>query len=169
MGDEDAKATLIAALNDDTMQRLDNFITMRGGDDLAHLETTAQRLNKVSYQQILSHLKQGNLQDLAHTGAGATMLAGATSALGPKGRKANRVGFSGIAAVQHALAAPLPQVNAAMKWNVDPPAKDKPKSFKWNPDARPRTNAPKTRYPPPPQSQLHPHHHPFHERPVEGI
>ena len=50
MGDEDAKATLIAALNDDTMQRLDNFITMRGGDDLAHLETTAQRLNKVSYQ-----------------------------------------------------------------------------------------------------------------------
>ena len=84
------------------------------------------------------------------------MLAGATSALGPKGRKANRVGFSGIAAVQHALAAPLPQVNAAMKWNVDPPAKDKPKSFKWNPDARPRTNAPKTRYPPPPQASYTP-------------
>ena len=60
MSEEDATASLIAALNNDTLARLDNHVSMLGKVDTTHLETTEQRLHKVSYQQILSHLKQGN-------------------------------------------------------------------------------------------------------------
>ena len=66
MSEEDAKASLIAALNNDTLARLDNHVSMLGEVDTTRLETTKQRLHKVSYQQILSYLKQGNLQELAN-------------------------------------------------------------------------------------------------------
>ena len=65
MSEEDTKALLIAALNNDTLAHLDNHVSMLGEVDTTHLETTKQRLCKVSYQQILSYLKQGNLQELA--------------------------------------------------------------------------------------------------------
>ena len=73
MSEEDAKASLIAALNNDTLACLDNHVSMLGEVDATRLETTEQRLHKVSYQQILSYLKQGNLQELANLGAGASL------------------------------------------------------------------------------------------------
>ena len=66
MSEEDSKALLIAALNNNTLARLDNHISMLGEVDTTRLETTEQCLHKVSYQQILSYLKQGNLQELAN-------------------------------------------------------------------------------------------------------
>ena len=66
MSEEDAKASLIAALNNDTLACLDNHVSMLGEVDTTRLETTEQRLHKVSYQQILFYLKQANLQELAN-------------------------------------------------------------------------------------------------------
>ena len=66
MSEEDAKASLIAALNNDTLACLDNHVSMLGEVDTNHLGTTEHRLHKVSYQQILYYLKQGNLQELAN-------------------------------------------------------------------------------------------------------
>ena len=66
MSEEEAKASLIAARNNDTLACLDNHVFMLGEEDTTHLETTEQRLYKASYQQILSYLKQGNLQELAN-------------------------------------------------------------------------------------------------------
>ena len=57
MSEEDAKASLIAALNNDTLTYLDNHVSMLGEVDTTHLETTEQHLHKVSYQQILNYLK----------------------------------------------------------------------------------------------------------------
>ena len=36
---EDAKVHLVSALNWDTLTRLHTYVTMRGGDKMAHLET----------------------------------------------------------------------------------------------------------------------------------
>ena len=66
MSEEAAKALLIAALNNDTLVHLNNHVSMLGEVDTTRLETTVQRLHKVSYQQILSYLKQGNLQESAN-------------------------------------------------------------------------------------------------------
>ena len=66
MSEEDVKASLIAALNNNTLACLDNHVSILGEVDTTHLENTKQRLHKVSYQQILSYLKQGNLQELAN-------------------------------------------------------------------------------------------------------
>ena len=60
-----AKVALLKALNADTLARLDNYITTRGGEDVAGLETTDARIGRISYPQILAYLKQGNLMDLA--------------------------------------------------------------------------------------------------------
>ena len=73
MSEEDAKASLTAALNNDTLDCLDNRVSMLGEVDTTRLETTKHRLHKVSYQQILSYLKQGNLQELANQGTGASL------------------------------------------------------------------------------------------------
>ena len=59
--EEDAKTSLIAALSNDTLACLENHVSMLGEVDATRLETTEQRIHKVSYQQILSYLKQGNL------------------------------------------------------------------------------------------------------------
>ena len=50
MSEEDAKASLIATLNNDTLARLDNHVSMLWEVDTTHLKTTEQRLHKVSYQ-----------------------------------------------------------------------------------------------------------------------
>ena len=49
MAEEDAKVHLVSALNQDTLARLDAYITMRGGDEMARLETVQDRLRHVPY------------------------------------------------------------------------------------------------------------------------
>ena len=49
MAEEDAKVYLVSVLNQDTLARLDAYITMHGGDEMAHLETVQDRLHCVPY------------------------------------------------------------------------------------------------------------------------
>ena len=49
MAEEDAKVHLVSALNQDTLAHLDAYVTMRGGDKMAHLETVQDRLCRVPY------------------------------------------------------------------------------------------------------------------------
>ena len=49
MAEEDAKVHLVSALNQDTLARLDAYITMRGGDEMARLGTVQDRLRRVPY------------------------------------------------------------------------------------------------------------------------
>ena len=49
MAKEDAKVHLVSALNQDTLARLDAYVTMRGGDEMARLETVQDRLRCVPY------------------------------------------------------------------------------------------------------------------------
>ena len=46
---EDAKVYLVSALNQDTLACLVTYVTMRGGDEMAHLETIQDRLHHVPY------------------------------------------------------------------------------------------------------------------------
>ena len=65
MAKEDAKAHLVLALNQDTLTYLDVYVTMHGGDEMAHLETIQDWLHCIPYIQILAYLKQGKLSELA--------------------------------------------------------------------------------------------------------
>ena len=49
MAKEDAKVHLVSALNQDTLAHLDAYVTMRGGDKMAHLETIQDRLRCIPY------------------------------------------------------------------------------------------------------------------------
>ena len=49
MAKEDAKVHLVTALNQDTLARLDAYVTMRGGNEMAHLETIQDRLHRIPY------------------------------------------------------------------------------------------------------------------------
>ena len=49
MAEEDTKVHLVSALNQDTLARLDAYVTMRGGDEMARLETVQDRLRRVPY------------------------------------------------------------------------------------------------------------------------
>ena len=49
MAEEDAKVHLVSVLNQDTLARLDTYVTMRGGDEMAHLENVQDRLCRVPY------------------------------------------------------------------------------------------------------------------------
>ena len=49
MAEEDAKVHLVSALNQDTLAHLDAYVTMCGGDEMAHLETVQYRLHHVPY------------------------------------------------------------------------------------------------------------------------
>ena len=49
MAEEDAKVHLVSVLNQDTLARLDAYVTMRGGDEMAHLGTVQDRLRRVPY------------------------------------------------------------------------------------------------------------------------
>ena len=57
MAEVDTKVYLVSALNQDTLARLDAYVTMRGGDEMAHLETAQDRLRRVPYVQMLAYLK----------------------------------------------------------------------------------------------------------------
>ena len=57
MAEEDAKVHLVSALNQDTLACLETYITMRGGDEMACLETIQDRLHHVPYVQMLAYLK----------------------------------------------------------------------------------------------------------------
>ena len=65
MAKENAKVHLVLVLNQDTLTHLDTYITMRGGDKMAHLETVQVWLCCVPYIQMLVYLKQGKLSELA--------------------------------------------------------------------------------------------------------
>ena len=49
MAEEDAKVHLVSTLIQDTLARLDAYVTMRGGDKMARLETVQDRLRRVPY------------------------------------------------------------------------------------------------------------------------
>ena len=49
MAEEDTKVHLVSALNQDTHARLDTYVTMRGGDEMARRETVQDRLRRVPY------------------------------------------------------------------------------------------------------------------------
>ena len=49
MAEEDAKVHLVSELNQDTLAHLDAYVTMRGGDKMAHLETIQDRLRCIPY------------------------------------------------------------------------------------------------------------------------
>ena len=49
MTKEDAKVHLVSALNQDTLGHLDAYVTMRGGDEMARLETIQDRLHRFPY------------------------------------------------------------------------------------------------------------------------
>ena len=57
MAEEDAKVHLVLALNQDTLAHLDAYVTMHGGDKMAHLETIQDRLHHIPYIQMLAYLK----------------------------------------------------------------------------------------------------------------
>ena len=57
MAEEDSKVHLVLALNQDTLSHLDAYVTMRGSDGMAHLETIQDRLHWVPYIQMLAYLK----------------------------------------------------------------------------------------------------------------
>ena len=57
MAKEDAKVHLVLALNQDTLAHLDAYITMRGGDKMARLETIQDWLRHIPYIQMLLYLK----------------------------------------------------------------------------------------------------------------
>ena len=65
MGAEASKVHLMAALNKDTLPKLDAYVTLQGGEEMAHLETMPNRLHCIMYTQMLSYLNQINLIDLA--------------------------------------------------------------------------------------------------------
>ena len=57
MDDENSKVALVAALNEETLVSLDNYVTLTGQVDPNIFETPNQRLNRITYQQILTYLK----------------------------------------------------------------------------------------------------------------
>ena len=57
MAEEDAKVHFVSALNQDTLACLDTYITMRGGDKIARLETIQDWPRHVPYIQMLAYLK----------------------------------------------------------------------------------------------------------------
>ena len=57
MAKEDAEDHLVSALNQDTLAQLDAYITMRGGDKMARLETIQDQLRCIPYVQMLAYLK----------------------------------------------------------------------------------------------------------------
>ena len=57
MAEEDAKICLVLALNQDTLTRLDAYVPMHGGDDMAYLQTIQDQLHHVPYVQMLAYLK----------------------------------------------------------------------------------------------------------------
>ena len=57
MAEKDAKVHLVSVLNQDTLICLDAYVTMSGGDKMAHLETVQDWLRHIPYVQMLAYLK----------------------------------------------------------------------------------------------------------------
>ena len=57
MAEEDTKVDLVSALNQDTLSRLDAYVTMHGGDEMACLETVQDQPCRIPYIQMLVYLK----------------------------------------------------------------------------------------------------------------
>ena len=57
MAKEDAKVHLVSVLNQDILSHLDAYVSIRGGDKMAHLEIVQDRLWCIPYVQILVYLK----------------------------------------------------------------------------------------------------------------
>ena len=57
MAKEDTKVHLVSVLNQDTLARLDAYVTMRGGDEMACLKTIQDLLCHVPYIQMLAYLQ----------------------------------------------------------------------------------------------------------------
>ena len=57
MAKVDAKVYLVLVLNQDTLARLDAYVTMHGGDEMAHLETVQDQLRRIPYVQMMAYLK----------------------------------------------------------------------------------------------------------------
>ena len=57
MSAEASKVHLVAALNEETLQNLDAYITLQGGEAMARLETMPDHLRHIGYTQMLGYLK----------------------------------------------------------------------------------------------------------------
>ena len=57
MAKEDSKVHLVLEVNQDTLSHMNAYITLRGGDEMTHLETIPDTLCHILYIQILAHLK----------------------------------------------------------------------------------------------------------------
>ena len=57
MTKENAKVHLVLALNQDTFTHLEAYVTMCGGNKMAHLETVQDQLRRIPYVQMLVYLK----------------------------------------------------------------------------------------------------------------
>ena len=57
MGKEEAKVHLVSVLNQDTLTCLDTYVTMCGGDKMAHLQTVKDWLCCIPYVQMLAYLE----------------------------------------------------------------------------------------------------------------
>ena len=55
--EEDAKVHLVLALNQDTLSHMEIYVTMRGGDEMARLDTIQDRLHYIPYILMLVYLK----------------------------------------------------------------------------------------------------------------
>ena len=56
MAKEDANVHLVLELKQDTLSCLDAYITICGGDKMAHLETVQDQLHHIPYVQMLAYL-----------------------------------------------------------------------------------------------------------------
>ncbi len=64
-GEEDAKVILAASLNQQTLIRLDTYVTASFPGQIHGTETMMERLARIPYIAMLTFLKQSSLLDLA--------------------------------------------------------------------------------------------------------
>ena len=62
---QDTKVHLVLLLNQNTLSYLDAFVTMWGGDKMAHLEPSMKDCTVSHMSGCLVYLKQGELSELA--------------------------------------------------------------------------------------------------------
>lgn len=71
---DDAKVMLAASLNEQTLIRLDTYVTASFPGQIQGTETMMERLARIPYNSMLNFLKQSSLLDLANQAAGGTKL-----------------------------------------------------------------------------------------------
>ena len=65
-GEEDAKVMLAASLNEQTLIRLDTYVTASFPGQIHGTETMMERLTRIPYTAMLNFLRQSSLLDLAN-------------------------------------------------------------------------------------------------------